>query len=180
MDLLQLLLGQIPEAIYFALFMIFTKELKEKRGLFTILMIIEYILLLNSFPYSTWSHVLYFIISYIIMKILYKDKCNITDVFTLGIASIILIPIGVISFLISNGNVLLGNFIQKTIAFMIIILCKNKLPKITNMYNYLWNRSNRPKRIKSTAFRALNLVIFNFSIVIINVGMVAAIIYNNL
>ena len=31
MKLDQLLLGQIPEAIYFALFMIFTKQLKEKR-----------------------------------------------------------------------------------------------------------------------------------------------------
>ena len=31
MDLMELFLGQIPEAIYFALFMIFTKNLKEKR-----------------------------------------------------------------------------------------------------------------------------------------------------
>ena len=45
MDLLELMLGQIPEAIYFALFIILTKELKEKRILFIILMIIEYILL---------------------------------------------------------------------------------------------------------------------------------------
>ena len=45
MNVLQLLLGQIPEAIYFALFMIFTKRLDKKQILFTVLMIIEYILL---------------------------------------------------------------------------------------------------------------------------------------
>lgn len=31
MDLLEIFLGQIPEAIYFALFMIFAKDLKEKK-----------------------------------------------------------------------------------------------------------------------------------------------------
>lgn len=180
MNILEILLGQVPEAIYFTLFMIFTKELKKKRILFTVLMIIEYILLLYSFPYSTWSHVLYFVISYIIMKILYKNKCNITDVFTLGIANLIVIPISIISFTLCNGNILIGNLIQKIVLFTTIILCKHKLPKITNMYNILWNRNNKPKKIKSTTFRALNLVIFNFSIIIIDVCMVAAIIYNNL
>ena len=39
MELDQLLLGQIPEAIYFALFMILVKNIKEKRILFIILML---------------------------------------------------------------------------------------------------------------------------------------------
>ena len=45
MNLAELFLGQIPEAVYFALFLIFTKNLKEKRVLFIILMIGEYLLL---------------------------------------------------------------------------------------------------------------------------------------
>ena len=43
--MLELFLGQIPEAIFFSLFMIYTKRLKEKRILFTVLMTIEYLLL---------------------------------------------------------------------------------------------------------------------------------------
>lgn len=66
--MLQLLLGQIPEAIYFALFIILTKSYKNKRILFIVLSIIEYILLLNLFPYSTWSHISYFALMYVIMN----------------------------------------------------------------------------------------------------------------
>ena len=180
MNILEILLGQIPEAIYFSLFLIFTKEIKEKRILFTSLMIIEYLLLLHVFPYSVWSHVLYFIITFIIMKILYKNKSNITDVFTLGIASVILIPISIISFILSNKIIILSGVISIIIKFAVIILFKNKLPKITNVYRRFWNRDDKPKKIKSTTFRALNLVLFNISIIIINTGMVIAIIYNNL
>ena len=43
--MLELLIGQIPEAIFFALFMIYAKGLKEKRILFIVLMIVEYLLL---------------------------------------------------------------------------------------------------------------------------------------
>ena len=180
MNLLQLLLGQIPEAIYFALFIIFTKELKEKRVLFTILMIIEYILLLNSFPYSTWSHVLYFIISYIIMKILYKDKCNITDVFALGMASIILIPISCISYMITFGNIIFSIIISRILIFSMILLFRNKLQNINKLYYKLWNRNDKvDKKIKSTTFRAINLVLFNISFYVINIGMIATITINN-
>ena len=58
MDILEIILGQIPEAVYFAVFMILVKELKEKRFLFIISMIIEYLLVLNVLPYSIWSYVL--------------------------------------------------------------------------------------------------------------------------
>ena len=36
-NMLEIFLGQIPEAIFFELFMIFVKDLKEKRILFTTL-----------------------------------------------------------------------------------------------------------------------------------------------
>lgn len=114
------------------------------------------------------------------MKILYKNKSNITDVFTLGIASVILIPISIISFILSNKIIILSSVISIIIKFAVIILFKNKLPKITNVYCRFWNRDDKPKKIKSTTFRALNLVLFNISIIIINIGMVIAIIYNNL
>lgn len=180
MNILEILLGQIPEAVYFSLFLIFTKEIKEKRILFTSLMIIEYLLLLHVFPYSVWSHVLYFIITFIIMKILYKNKSNVTDVFTLSIASIILIPISIVSFILSNKIIVLSSVISMIFKFTIIILFRHKLSKITDIYRRFWNKDDKPKKMKSTTFRALNLVLFNISIIIINTGMVIAIIYNNL
>ena len=68
MDLLKLLLGQLPEALYFAFFIILTKKLTSKRLLFVSLMVVEYVLLLSTLQFSVWAHILYFIMSYIILK----------------------------------------------------------------------------------------------------------------
>ena len=121
--MLEILLGQILEAVYFALFMIFTKRLDKKRGLFTTLMVIEYLLLLNVSPFSTWSHILYFAISYIILKILYKERSQITDIFTMGIASIIVIIVSSICYAIFNltiKNIMICNITAKIILFFIL------------------------------------------------------------
>lgn len=172
MNTLQILLGQIPEAIYFSLFMIFTKRLKNKNILFIILMTIEYVLLFQAFPYSIWGHILFFIISYLILKLLYKDKCQIIDVFTLGIASLLLMIISSITyFIFAPNNVMFGVIISKFILFYVLFLIKDKLYNIQNLYKLLWNRNNKKKKIKSTTFRALNIVIFNTMFYLINLGM---------
>ena len=172
MDVLQLLLGQIPEAIYFALFMIFTKILDKKQILFIILMIIEYILLLNILPFSTWSHILYFIITYIILKILYQEKAQITDIFTLGIASTLLMFIsGICYFTLSKfiTNAIIGNIIQKLLVFIVLYFISDKLYKIQGMYKKLWNRNDKiPKFMKSTTFRCINVILFNIMFYLIN------------
>lgn len=171
----ELLLGQIPEAIYFSLFLIFTKELKTKRILFVIIMILEYVLLLNLLSYSMYARILYFILTYIIMKILYKEKSNITDIFTLGIASVWLIPLSLISFAISGGNIITAAIISIFINFILLYILRNTLPNLTKIYNKYWNRNDKlPKKMKSTTFRALNLVLFNLSFVILNIAIVVA------
>lgn len=174
MKLDQLLLGQIPEAIYFALFIIFTKQLKEKRILFTFLMVLEYIFLKHFLTYTIWFQVLYFVLAYIIIKILYKDEGHVTDIFTLGIASITIIFIGVFSYFVSLGNMLIGNLINKALLFLLLILLRHKLPKINNLYKKLWNRSKYKYKIKSTTFRAVNVFVFNISFFIINLGIIIA------
>lgn len=162
--MLEILLGQVPEAIYFALFMIFTKRLDKKRGLFITLMVIEYILLFIP-ALSIWSHILYFMMSYIILKLLYKEKSQITDIFTLGIASLILMSIsvmwyGIIYFTIKN--IIICNILAKLCLFAFLLIFKNKLPKIQNIYKQLWNRNDKlPKRMKSTTFRCINVILFN-------------------
>ena len=70
--MLEVLLGQIPEAIYFALFMIFVKQLKEKSILFIILMIAEYLLLKVFIKYNMWFQILYTFMTFLILKLLYK------------------------------------------------------------------------------------------------------------
>lgn len=172
MNLLEIILGQIPEAIYFAIFMLLTKDFKSKRFTFIIGMIIEYVLILNCLPYSIWSYVLYFVLSFLLLKMLYKDKSNVTDIFTLGIASIALIFSSVISYFITLGNMMGCAIINRIILFAILYFFRYKFCHINNMYNKLWNRGKHSYRMKSTTFRALNLVIFNLSFIVINLGVI--------
>ena len=79
MNIFELLFGQIFEALYFSIFIILAKNIKEKRFIFISLMICEYVIIFNLFPYSIWSHILFFILYYVLMKILYKDKCQIKE-----------------------------------------------------------------------------------------------------
>jgi len=54
-----------------------------------------------------------------------------------------------------------------------MLMIYKKLPNIQKIYKKLWNRNNnKDKKIKSTTFRAINIVIFNISFFIINLGMI--------
>lgn len=175
MNLYELFLGQIPEAVYFALFLIFTKKLRNKRLLFIVLMIIEYVLSMNIEMFSTWSHVIYTALVFITLKVLYKEKAQITDVFTFGISSLFLIIFSAISFAMFMPNTILVIIISRALLFIFLFLFNKKLSKIQNLYKKLWNRNDRVKtRIKSTTFRSLNVVIFNLMFYVINIGMIYA------
>ena len=120
MKLLELLLGQIPEAVYFSLFLIFTKQIKERRLLFVVLTIFEFVLLFNIAPYEMSTHAMFIAITYLLMKVLYKEKCQITDVFTMCIASIFLIVLSIINYMIFwylFDNFLLSAIVHKIILF---------------------------------------------------------------
>ncbi len=178
MNLLQILIGQIPEAVYFALFLVLTKELKHKRLVLVGLMILEYLLLKSIFVFNVWFQISYTIVTFIILKLLYKEKSQVTDIFTFGIASIVLILISFLAYIVVSlftTNTIIGNIIQKLMLFGSLFLFRHKLPRIQKLYKHLWNRQDKVKKpIKSTTFRALNLVIFNASFVIINLGMLFA------
>lgn len=177
MNLVEILFGQIPEAIYFSLFLILSKKLDTKRILFIISTTIEYVLLMYAFPYNIWSHILYFIAVYVILNLFYKNKCQITDIFTLGIASLFLMLDSFISYAIFGPNMLSVTIFSKLLLFGGLFIFRNKLALIQDLYRKLWNRNDKiKKRIKSTTFRSMNVVIFNFMFYIINIGMVLAIV----
>lgn len=172
MNFLQIILGQLPETIYFAIFMILTKRLQSKRILFTSLMILEYLLLLNILPFSTWAHVLYFAISYIILKILYKDRAQITDIFTMGIASITMMIISAFWYFtisVISKDMILCAILAKITMCIFLYFTRNKLYKIQKLYKRLWNRNDKiPKKMKSATFRCVNVILFNIMFYIIN------------
>ena len=173
--MLELIIGQIPEAIYFSLFMIYAKGIKEKRILFTILMVAEYLLLKYSFPYNWFFQIGYMITTFLTLKILYKEKSQIIDLFILLISYITMIISSAICFIIFKPNTLLATIINRIIIFYLIYIFKDKLIKMQKLYKKFWNKSNIPNKIKTTTFRSLNIVIFNVVYFIINIGMIYAI-----
>ena len=176
--MIEILLGQIPEALYFAFFMLFTKKLKTKRTLFIVLMTLEYILLLGALPYSTWSHILYFAVSYIILKLLYRERAQITDVFTLGIASFILIIISVAISLLFRSNIVITIILSRVVMFAVVFGLNYRLNVIQKLYKKLWNRNDKiKKKIKSTTFRAINIIVFNIMFYVINICMIYALFF---
>ena len=159
MNLLEILLGQVP------------KRLNKKRELFMILMVIEYVLLFIP-TLSVWSHILYFVLTYIILKLLYRERSQITDIFTLGIASIVLMIISAVWYVIiyfTLKNIIICTLLAKICLFVFLYIVRHDLPKIQNMYKLLWNRNDRiSRRMKSTTFRCINIVLFNFMFFAIN------------
>lgn len=145
MDLLELFLGQVPEAIYFALFLILVKRLKTKRILFTILMIVEYLLLKQFLEFDVWFQISYTIMTFLTLKVLYRNKAQITDIFTFGIASLILMLTSIISFVIFRPNMLFVSISNRIISFLLLFLFRYKLCNIQEMYKKLWNRNDKRK-----------------------------------
>ena len=170
--MLELIIGQIPEAIFFALFMIYAKGLKEKRILFTVLMVAEYILLKEFIIYNIWFQILYTFITFLILKVLYKEKAQVTDIFTFTIGSMILIITSIICFILSNQNAMIASIINRPILFIFLILFNYKLNKIQKIYKFFWNRNDKlKKKIKTTTFRCINIIIFNISFYVLNIVM---------
>lgn len=182
MNWCELLMGKIPEAIFCALFIIVNKEIKEKRFIFTILMIVEYLLLKYALPYNSWFQVLYVVLTYLTLKIIYKDKSQITDIFIMVLAYIVIVITGALCYylFIKNFNVIIANAINKFIMFLILFIIYKKNLTVQKIYKKLWNKSDKKHKIKSTTFRSINLVLLNIIFVIINLGMAYAIYINNI
>ena len=178
MVMLEILLGYIPEAIYFSLFMIFTKQLKEKRLLYITLMILDYLLLKQFIHFSIYFQIAYTFMSFIILKVLYKEKSQVIDIFTFTIGSIILILTSMIMYVIAlntYNDTIICNVLHKILIFVLLFVFRNKLSKIQSVYKKLWNRNDKvKKKIKTTTFRSLNVIIFNITFYVINIGMVLA------
>lgn len=175
-NLINIILCAIPETLYFSLFMIFTKNIKTKRILLFTLMFLEYVILMITVPYNTWFHILYTFMTFVILKMLYKEKALITDIFVFTLSSIILIAISFVVYVsIMNflNNYIVAYIIQRILLFVVVFLLKNKLNKWYIKFNSLWNRKKKQK-IRSLTVRNITIIIFNLMFYIINLGMIYA------
>ena len=68
--LLEIILGYGLEALFFTLFLVYSKKLKEKRVTLFILMFLEYLLLKCFIKYDVWFQISYTFMTFLILKLL--------------------------------------------------------------------------------------------------------------
>ena len=176
--LISILLGLIPEVLYFTLFMIYAKDIKEKKIRLFLLIGIAYFLCILVQQYKIIYYLLFIVLVYGILKILYKKKVQIIDVFAFSLSSIYLTIISAFCILFLNED--LSNYwtlytISRILLFIPFIF-RNKFNGLYKEYCKLWNRNDKEKRpIKSITLRNISLISINIAIFLTNVIAVSII-----
>lgn len=178
--LLSIILGLLPEVLYYTLILINTKKLRTKRVLLFIFISLAYILCFIVKRYILIYYVLFVALMYISMKILYKKETQIIDIFIISFSTLYL---GIISatmwvFLDNNKNYALyySLYVINRILMFIPFIFKSKFNVLYKKYCLLWNRNDKEKRpIKSITLRNISLIIINFSIFLANILLLSII-----
>lgn len=179
---LEVVLGQVPEAIYFAMFLIVGKNIKAKRLLFIGIMIFEYIMLTMFIKFNVWFQLIYTFMSFATLKVLYKDKAQITDVFLFAIASLFLIFFSFITYytaMLTYKNYFISSIINRIIIIVFVYLFRKIIRNKYVEFCSLWNRHNKPAKIRSLTLRNISIITFNIMFWLINIGMIYALYYNS-
>lgn len=161
----------IPEVLYFTLFIIFTKRYPNKRFLLFVLLLIGYIVLKIFLPINIYFQILFTLYVPVILKLLYKRKFHISDMFVFSYASILLILISCLSlpiFFIFN-NYILAFIINRILMFLILFFLKDKLNKIYTFFILQWNRNyDFPNKFKAITIRQFCVICLNVMIYLLN------------
>lgn len=177
--MLNILLGLVPEAIFFSSFIIFTKNYKHKvkNVVFTLLMIAGYIVLKQLLPRNVYCQIIYLAYVPLLMFLLYREKFHISDVFVMSWSSAFLLIFSIIAMLIplilGMEYYILAYIINRAMMFLFLILAHKKL---NEFYKYIipqWNRNRKePNKIKALTIRNICVISLNLIIFIANFCMI--------
>lgn len=169
--LLSILLGVIPEVLYFTLFLINIKDIKTKRKILFVLILIAYLIFVLFNNYKIINYIIFLFLMYLILKILYKEKTQIIDVFVISIS---LVYLTIIGFICSRfvGMSYVRYYIMLIINRILIFLpfiFRKKFNIWYKKYCSLWNRNYEKKQpIKSITLRNISLISLNIFIFLCN------------
>lgn len=165
MNLISVLFGLLPESVYFTLFLIFAKQIKQYRvslflAIFAFNIGISYFL-----AFSIWYHVTFMFLMYLTIRILYKAQ--IIDVFLITVSALIVTLLGYACyFLIPNYWV--AAVINRAGLFVVLFAGKTYWNKLYLLYRSGWNRRDGA-RIKSLTVRNISCVTLNLLLYSLNI-----------
>lgn len=172
---ISILLGLVPEVTYFTLFLIYTKDIKEKRIKLWMLIATAYILCMFIQKYKVIYYILFIVLTYFILKLLYKKKAQIIDIFVFSLAFNYVCIISYFCFLFLNKD--LSNyyvlFALSRIVLFLPFVFKNKFRIVYKKYCNLWNRNDKECRpIKSITLRNISLISLNIFIILMDLACI--------
>lgn len=171
LQIINLLIGAIPEIIYITLSLIYFKDIKNKKFKLLIVITFSYISCIMISQYNTFYYLMFYILCCIFLKFLYKEKFRISDIFLILFITLYLSLTSIVVFQFVKddfSNYYILAIISKILLFIPFIF-KNKLNLIYKEYCKLWNRNDEEKRcIKSITLRNICMIILNCFLVISN------------
>ena len=149
MEILRLISAKLLEPLYFSLFLIIGKDLKKKRLLFTLIMIFEYIMLTSIIEFNVAIQFIYTFMTYLTLKVLYKEKAQITDIFLFAAASIILIILSMFTYLtalFTYKNYFISLILNRILIFTFLYVFRKQIRNLYVKFYSLWNRRHKSKK----------------------------------
>lgn len=172
--LISILFGLIPEVLFLTLFIRNIKNIKNKKVILFITTGFIYFLCLLIKQYVLMYYFLFIILMYINLRILYRNKFQLVDIFIISFATMYLTLVGFITFLFVNNdfsNYYFMYFINRILLFSIFIF-KDKIKIFYSKYYKFWNRNDSIKKLfKSITIRNFSLILINVFILFINIAL---------
>lgn len=171
--ILSLLFGILPQALYFMLYLSKIKQIKNRR---LILLLLIFLIITGASVFMNYNLYLYIAVIpmiYLAMKLLYRRKVQIIDLFIVAMLFAILMIISfVCSFVYKNNANLYGiaYIINNILLFSTLALSK-LFEKFYKFYCNNWNRKQGNK-IKSITLRNISLISMNILIFVIDVLLI--------
>lgn len=165
MLLLSILIGVLPDILYFYFYIKEIKNIKTKKVLFFVLLFA--IFFITNMFYTLYTYLLFDILLYLLIHKLYKAK--ITDFFIVVMLDLYLVCCSLFGYFVFD-NYIVGMIIYRILLFL-PLLFKGKLRNLYQSYCSLWNRHNKTNKIKSITIRNIVLVILNIMIVVFHIAL---------
>lgn len=164
--LLSILLGLLPEGIFFAWFVIGAKRMKKNEAIhFAVFSIAMFVIVGTILSYSIWFYLFIIVALYISLKVLCKST-EFLDLFLLTIPFLLFGIAGypcyylaeiLPSWLPPNLTTLI---INRLVIIIILSALYPHLNKWYNAYKRLWNR-HKDNKIKSITIRNISILLCN-------------------
>lgn len=165
-----ILLGIVPEVLFFLSFIVLAKGFKKDFKLLVafVIMLAFYIGLKTIYVRSIYFYLSYIFACMISLRVLYKSRIKITDVFLFSFASILLIILTALAYY-TIPNYFIAMIVSRILMLATILFFKNKIRNYYLKYKLCWNRNKEnPNKIKSLTLRNISAISFNVMIFILD------------